>query len=75
MASVDIHLIDFGTTVTGTSLTKYYMMRWKDVDAVTLTYRTWTVTTNPDPTGIQYTGPKSGGTAISGAVVASSWEV
>ncbi len=53
----------------------YYFMRWKDVDAAgpTPTYRVWVATGAPDPTGAQYSGPKSGATPISDAVVADSW--
>jgi hypothetical protein len=40
--------------------TKYFMMRGVDVDCVTLTYRTWLVTSSPDPTGALYTGIKCG---------------
>lgn len=51
----------------------YYLMRWQDVNSSSITYRIWTVVDNPDPTGIFYTGPKSGGAAISGAVVVGTW--
>lgn len=53
----------------------YYMMRWLDVDCVTPTYRVWVVTDTPDPTGTEYVGTKCGGTAISGAVIAATWQV
>jgi len=45
-------------------------MRWLDVDALpTVVYRVWVVTDQPDPTGIHYSGPKSGSTPITGATV------
>jgi len=45
-------------------------MRWLDVDALpSIIYRVWVVTDLPDPTGVYYTGTKSGSTAISGATV------
>ena len=52
-----------------------YLMRWFDPDCGSPTYRTWQVSDAPDPTGLQYSGPKCGGTAISGAVVAASWVI
>lgn len=45
-------------------------MVWLDVDALpTVLYRVWTVTDQPDPTGLFYTGPKSGSTAITNATI------
>ncbi|HVI42066.1 MAG TPA: hypothetical protein VM577_15550 [Anaerovoracaceae bacterium] len=52
----------------------YFMMRWLDVDcSPTITYRTWVVVDNPDPTGLQYGGTKCGATAITGAIIAATW--
>ena len=51
-------------------LVRRLTMVWVDVDALpSIVYRTWVVTDYPDPTGAQYTGAKSGATAISGAFV------
>lgn len=61
----------FGPTLVVT----YFFMRWKDVDCVPVTYRTWIVTDDPDPTGLHYAGPKCGVTAITGAVIAASWSI
>lgn len=45
-------------------------MRWLDVDALpTVVYRIWVVPEQPDPTGVFYTGPKTGSTPISGATI------
>lgn len=52
----------------------YYLMRWIDPDCNFTTYRTWTITGTPDPTGIHYSGAKCGSTAISNAVVAATWQ-
>lgn len=52
----------------------YYLMRWLDTDCIsTPTYRTWVVTSSPDPSGAHYTGAKCGATAIAGAVIAATW--
>lgn len=69
MANLDA---TFGSFNTATS-TKHYLMQWKDVDCVTTTYRFWHVTESPDPTGIQYSGTKCGGSAITGAFVSATW--
>ena len=78
MAADDALPLDF-SSVDGSFgpplVTTYFFMRWKDVDCGPVTYRTWIVTDAPDPTGAQYVGPKCGGTAITGAVVAASWSV
>lgn len=44
-----------------TGPTTYYRMRARDVNAVELTYRYWTVTGAPDETAALYTGTYSGG--------------
>lgn len=51
----------------------YYLMRGIDVDAGSLTYRTWVVNGSPDTSGAQYTGTKSGGSPLSSIAVVSSW--
>lgn len=51
----------------------FFLMRWLDVDASLTLYRTWIVQDNPDPSGAQYSGTKSGSTPISDAVVAATW--
>lgn len=53
----------------GTSLTTYYVMRGRDVDCGSLTYRTWTVQNAPDITGAQYAGPKCGASALAEIIV------
>lgn len=65
----------FEGTVGSTVSQNYFMMRWLDVDCLpTVTYRVWVVTSLPDPTGVHYAGSKCGATAISGAVIAASWQ-
>ena len=59
----------------GNERVKLYLMSWRDVDAASVTYRTWTVRSTPDPAGAQYTGPKSGATAISNALIACEWTI
>lgn len=51
----------------------YYKMRWVDVDCMTPTVRTWIASGAPDPTGLQYAGPKCGATPITGATAQFSW--
>lgn len=51
----------------------YYLMRAVDPDAQTLTYRTWVVAGNPDTSGAQYTGTKSGNSALTNIVVMATW--
>lgn len=54
--------------------TTFFLMRWLDVDCGLTTYRTWIVSNNPDPTGINYVGTKCGATPITNAVVAATWQ-
>jgi hypothetical protein len=65
------------TTIGVPAIVTYYLMRWLDIDCGTTppTYRNWVVTNTVDPTGIHYSGSKCGATAISGAVVAATWEI
>jgi hypothetical protein len=53
----------------------FYLMSWEDVDASSVTYRTWKVASAPDLTGAMYTGPKSGATPISNPYIACVWTV
>jgi len=57
------------TPPTGGGATIYYVMRGKDVDCGSVTYRTWTVSGSPDTTGSQYVGTKCGGSALTDIVV------
>jgi hypothetical protein len=50
-------------------------MRATDPDAQALTYRTWVVAGNPDTSGAQYTGARSGNSSLTNIVVVSSWSV
>jgi len=52
-------------------MTIYYKMRGRDVDAPSLTFRSWVVANIPDLTGAQYTGPKSGGSALADVYISS----
>lgn len=55
--------------------TAYYKMRGRDVDAGSLTYRSWVVSETPDTTGGRYTGPKSGSNPLADITVVSFWQV
>lgn len=57
------------------SVTNYYKMRGKDVDCVSLTYRTWVVSGSPDPTGALYVGSRCGVTPFAEVVIAEAWQV
>lgn len=47
----------------------YFVMRGKDIDCGSVTYRTWTVTGQPDTTAAFYTGPKCGANPLQDIVV------
>lgn len=49
--------------------TIYYVMRGKDVDCGTVTYRVWRVSGSPDTTGSQYVGSKCGANPLTDIVV------
>lgn len=52
-----------------TTTTTYFIMRGKDVDCLTTTYRTWKVADTPDTTGAQYVGTKCGLTNLADIIV------
>lgn len=47
----------------------YYIMRARDPDCITPTYRTWTVVDNPDLDGSLYDGARCGATPLTDIVV------
>ncbi|MCZ2224610.1 MAG: hypothetical protein LC122_13375 [Chitinophagales bacterium] len=47
----------------------YFIMRGRDVDCPTITYRTWKVQDTPDSTGAQYSGTKCGPTNLADIIV------
>jgi len=49
--------------------TLYFIMRGRDVDCGSVTYRSWTVSGTPDTTGSQYAGTKCGASALTDIVV------
>ncbi len=53
----------------------FYIMRGRDVDCGTPTYRIWSVTDEPDITGTFYSGPKCGASALSDIVVIKKVEI
>jgi len=53
--------------------TLYYVMRGRDVDCGSVTYRSWTVSGTPDTTGSQYVGTKCGASALADIVVVFSY--
>lgn len=53
----------------GVVLTAKYVMRGRDVDAATLTYRFWRVTGSADMSGAFYTGPKSGASPLADIII------
>ena len=69
--------IEFSQNLTFTTLipsTDHYLMSWADVDSGTQPiYRTWQVLNQPDPSGLSYSGPKSGATPILSASIAAKW--
>lgn len=61
--------------IEGPAITKYFLMRGVDVDCPGLTYRTWIVTDQSDPTASLYSGPKCGSSPLSQIVIAAKWVV
>jgi len=55
--------------ISGVSSTTFYVMRGKDIDCGGITYRTWTVTDEPDLTGALYSGPKCGASPLQDIVI------
>lgn len=53
----------------GVGVTVTYVMRGRDVDCGSLTYRTWLVASAPDYTGASYVGAKCGGTPLADVIV------
>ena len=52
-----------------TGVTITYVMRGRDVDCGSLTYRTWSVLSAPDYTGASYVGARCGVTPLADVVV------
>ncbi len=57
------------------TLTTYFVMRGRDVDCGSVTYRTWTVAGSPDVSGAQYSGPKCGGSSLTDIVVIDKYSI
>lgn len=47
----------------------YFLMRGKDVDCITTTYKFWTVTGAPDTDASEYVGAKCGASALQDIIV------
>ena len=67
---------DWSSSYAGAAInTTYFAMRAVDVDAPTLTFRTWVVKGSPDTTGALYSGAKSGSNPLSNIQVAAQWTI
>jgi hypothetical protein len=55
-------------------LTTYYLMRARDPDCGSLTYRYWVVTGSPDTTGSKYTGARCGSDPLVDIVIEVTWK-
>lgn len=53
--------------------TRFYLMRGKDIDCVSTTYRVWVVREIPDTDAIFFSGIKCGSSPLSDIVIASTW--
>lgn len=69
--SIDYTEFSFPAPPPGTII--YYVMRGRDVDCGSVTYRTWTVTGSPDTTGSQYSGTKCGANPLEDIVVVHTY--
>lgn len=55
-------------------LQTYYVMRARDVDCVTITYRIWTVAGSPDTSGVFYSGIKCGASALEDITIVAKYQ-
>jgi hypothetical protein len=63
------------SSIASFSNSNYYAMRGVDVDALSLTYRSWVVSGSPDITGALYTGDKSGSSPLTNIQVVAQWAI
>lgn len=68
-AVIDAEIASLCSLTGGVATTTFYIMRGKDVDCGSVTYRTWTVTSEPDTTGALYSGPKCGASALQDIII------
>lgn len=64
----ETYLYSFGVSQFVPIITKY-IMRGKDVDCGSVTYRVWVVQDEPDISGAQYSGPKCGASPFTDIVI------
>lgn len=62
-----------GYSTAGVSSITYYLMRGRDVDCASLTYRSWVVTDSPDFSASQYSGTRCGVTALAEIIILETW--
>lgn len=73
---IPISLIDsVGINTTLPVAVTYYLMRGRDVDCGSVTYRFWTVTGSPDTTGSQYVGSKCGSSPLTDIVIVKKYNL